>query len=269
MRRLFVLSIAAATIAAAALWASEQGGQGAKHGKGFALGPFEDTYALQAETGHDFKFSDGERYPGTGGAGQADLIDLQLFDIAVQCRQASYDIIAFHGVTQGGRLSCHLSPLSNPSPAVSAVDQLLAQIEGSPDWAVLRDMRDDARRNDEWGRTVRAAYRFLQDGGYGHPIDTVPLVSFKHEGGSFADIQAGINRRVDADGLRLFVTFRFESPCWSQLSAYQAADKNPDDTKPEHYAEAEQLFDGRPYSEVPVQERVAKASVYLQEGCEG
>ncbi|MFV0475919.1 MAG: hypothetical protein ACK5MQ_17205 [Pikeienuella sp.] len=260
--RLAPVAVAALLVGAAMFWSKPP------VGPAFDLGPFADAYALQQRTGLDLGYLPEERFPGHGGSGEAAAIRLRLHDIDFLCRPARFGLFAVLGVVRSGELHCGLE---SDTPPARMVEELLARFEASPDWRLRRDLRCDERRLEEWGRTVDSALSFANWGGFGFPVDKVPLVSFVHvSSGSGVEIGLGLDRRAaHGPDLRVFISFFFESPCVSELHAFEAADVKPESTSPEHYAGIRRWFGGRRYSEIPIAEWVAGASKYLREGCGG
>lgn len=261
MRRVFIFAGIAALAGVVAIWAD------VSRLPSFDLAPFENTYALQQDTGLDFGHSPGERFPGFGGRGEASMIRLHLYGVDFLCQPARYDISAIAGVARGGKLTCGLPESSDA--ATQQIDDLMALFEASPHWRMARDLRLDPRRPEEWGRTTRAAIDFASAGGGGHPVDEVPLVRLVHDdSGSGFGIGVGNDRRAKTGPvLRVFVDFVFESPCLSELTAFQVSEVKPKDVLPEEYAGIASWFDGKSFSELVLDQWYSGASEYLREQC--
>lgn len=264
MRKLILAGLGCATIGVAALWADNRDDEWVS----FVLSPFQDLYRLQQETGLDFGYSEGERYPGSGGGGKAAEVVLVLFDVNLICDTAYYGIVAFHGVAEGGRLSCALADMQDVEAAENAAQAVLEKFERSDQWQLNHDFRDDPRRPEAWGRTIGIAFDYVSSGGERLRVERIPLIGFTHKSGSYAGLDIGTDRRFLPTDLRLFVEFRFDSNCWSVLSAYEAVGKDSGAAQLEEYAAIKQFFDGRTYDEIPTPERVAAFADYLREECD-
>lgn len=235
--------VTAAILAFVGVWAH------AEDRETLSLEPFASLYELQQGKDMDLGFLAGEAHPGFGGS--ATGVDITYSDgaLRLECRGGAYEILSASGLVTSAKLFCPTRDLS-----YDTVTDALAEAG----YTQVKDFMHEARRPEEWGRSVADAYAALP-GEEGNKIARIPLSRWENESDTAVSLSAASYKPAGADYDMVELQISVKTSCLFALSVFSKIPAGDAELHSDLVAPVFAAFKERAWDEVPVAERYAMA----------